>query len=83
MVITVKNNVRQTAKTMSVTYRTERALGVRRDILTHTVTQVGSKLKKNNLYVDINILCDVSESEYRINSLSSKSNFLCMCKCSF
>ena len=46
---------------------------------TGTICNIGMIKFRNNLYVDINILCDVSESEYRINSLSSKSNFF-MCK---
>ena len=46
---------------------------------TGTICNIGMIKFRNNLYVDINILCDVSESEYRINSLSSKSIFF-MCK---
>ena len=40
MGITVRNDVRLTAKTMSVTYRTGRVLGVRRDGLAQLATEV-------------------------------------------
>ena len=40
MGITVRNDVQQTAKTMSVTYRTEHVLGASQDGVAQLVTQV-------------------------------------------